>query len=867
MRKTLLVGSLFLLGIAGCNSKHSESQQVDSNQVVHKQSDDNSHLSDITVWPNIESEAQLDPNIEALVAELLSTMTLEQKIAQMMQPEIRDITVEDMRRYGFGSYLNGGGSFPNGDKYAKLENWIELAEDMYQASIDDSMDGSTIPTMWGTDSVHGHSNVINATIFPHNIGLGATFNPEIAEDIARATALEVRASGIDWAFAPTVATARDDRWGRTYESYSENPELVKKFSKHVVYGIQGRPGSTFLNEHRLLSSIKHFIGDGGTYLGDDQGDNRDTEADLLRLHGQGYVSGLGAGAQIVMASFNSWHDTKVHGHKYLLTDVLKDQMGFDGFVVGDWVGHGQVKGCTNESCPQSINAGLDMFMVPTMAWKPLLANTIAQVKDGTIALSRVDDAVTRILRVKMRFGLFSQPSPANRTHAGNSQLLGHQDHRNIARKAVQQSLVLLKNKQQILPLSPKQNILIAGDGAHNIGKQTGGWTLSWQGTGNKNSDFPGATSIYDGFKSAIEAAGGQVSLSANGEYKTKPDVAIVVFGESPYAEGHGDRSDVEFQPGEKSDLTLLKKLRADGIPVVSIFITGRPMWVNAELNASDAFVVAWLPGSEGNGIADVVLRKADEQINVPVTGKLSFTWPISPTQQVNMGDDASLILFPYGYGLRYGQEDKLGDDLSEDKPESDNGQITRQIYNGKLHAPWLLWLSSDGQLQEVTSSTAQLNGIKFRTVDRFIQEDAIKVEFSRDKTSSIVFKSKSNFREDLRSILQAGGALKFSLNMHSKPENALELVTRCDSDEKETCGARLSLSTKKKSSADTTIPLNQWHTYSIPLSCLAAKGMEFKGTVVPLAIESKSSTSFSISDIKFAKSSSANDTCLTVSKD
>lgn len=844
-----------MLGMTGCNHSQSDRQQpaqLPKQQVAEKQSANNQDQSgNINIWPEISSEVKTDDELEAKVTALLQSMTLEQKIAQMMQPEIRDITVEDMRRYGFGSYLNGGGSFPNGEKYSSLNDWVKLADDMYQASIDDSLDGSTIPTMWGTDSVHGHSNVMGATIFPHNIGLGATFNPQIAEDIARATALEVRASGIDWAFAPTVATARDDRWGRTYESYSENPELVKGFSKHVVYGIQGRPGTDFLDENHLLSSIKHFIGDGGTYLGDDQGDNRDTEGDLFALHGQGYVSGLEAGAQIVMASFNSWHGKKVHGYKYLLTDVLKDKMGFDGFVVGDWVGHGQVKGCTNESCPQSINAGLDMFMVPTKAWKPLLENTLQQAKDGTIPVSRIDDAVTRILRVKMRFGLFDQPSPAKRLHVGNQSLLAHQDHRKIARKAVQQSLVLLKNKNQLLPLAPKQNILIAGDGADNIGKQTGGWTLSWQGTGNKNSDFPNGTSIYQGLKQQIESVGGTATLNIKGEYQKKPDAAIVVFGESPYAEGHGDRSDVEFQPGDKSDLALLKRLKADGIPVVSVFITGRPMWVNAELNASDAFVVAWLPGSEGAGVADVILRKANDEINVPVTGKLSFSWPGTPNHQVNMGDDESLILFPYEYGLRYGDTDPLTDNLSEEKPESDNREINKRIYDGTLHSPWLLWLGSDGELQQITSSSATLGDNRYRTIDRFIQEDAIQVEFTTAKNASnpavIMFKSKSNFREDLRNILLANGALQFSLRLDSPLSAPLQLVTRCDSDTQENCSARLNLTSGQ------SLELTKWYQVNIPLTCLQAKGMDFLGTVIPMSVTSESAVKFSLSYIGFSE--------------
>ena len=342
------------------------------------------------IWPTIETGIKSDAQMEQKIADMLKTMTLEQKIAQMIQPEIRHITVEDMRKYGFGSYLNGGGSFPNNNKHATPEDWVDLAEKMYQASIDDSLDGSTIPTMWGTDAVHGHNNVIGATLFPHNIGLGAANNPELIEKIAAATAREVMVTGIDWVFAPTVAVVRDDRWGRTYEGYSEDPEIVKAYSASIVKGLQGAVDEDFLSDTRVVSTVKHFLGDGGTVNGDDQGNNIASEEELFALHAQGYVGGLGAGAQTVMASFNSWHGEKIHGSKYLLTDVLKDKMGFDGFVVGDWNGHGQVKGCSNSNCAQAANAGLDVYMAPD-EWKPLFSNLVNQANSGEIPLSRIND--------------------------------------------------------------------------------------------------------------------------------------------------------------------------------------------------------------------------------------------------------------------------------------------------------------------------------------------------------------------------------------------------------------------------------------------------------------------------------------------
>jgi beta-glucosidase len=402
----LLLSSLVAIGLSACGTAEVDKAKVDTPSATDEQK---VH----PVWPKLDIAVKADPAVEAKVSELLQGMTLEQKVAQMIQPEIRDVTVEEMRQYGFGSYLNGGGSYPNGNKQSTAADWVDLAEQMYQASIDDSLDGSTIPTMWGTDAVHGHNNVIGATLFPHNIGLGAANDPALIERIAEVTATEVLVTGIDWIFAPTVATVRNDRWGRTYEGYSEHPDIVRDYSAAIVKGLQGQDES-FMGDGKVISNVKHFVGDGGTTDGIDQGNTVVDDETLFNIHSQGYVGGLSAGSQVVMASFNRWNGKKIHGSKYLLTDVLKDTMGFDGFVVGDWNGHGQVAGCSNESCPQSINAGLDMFMAPTQSWKPLFKNTVQQIKDGIIPMSRVDDAVTRILRVKVRAGLFEKPSPAKR---------------------------------------------------------------------------------------------------------------------------------------------------------------------------------------------------------------------------------------------------------------------------------------------------------------------------------------------------------------------------------------------------------------------------------------------------------------------
>lgn len=790
-------------------------------------------------WPVINSAIEVDPVVEKRIAELLANMNIEQKVAQTIQPEIRDITVEDMRRYGFGSFLNGGGAFPDNNKHATPQDWIALAQNMYLASVDDSLDGSTIPTMWGTDAVHGHNNVIGATLFPHNIGLGAMRNPGLIKEIAKVTAQEVMATGIDWVFAPTVATVQDDRWGRTYESYSEDPSVIRQYSQAIVEGLQGDPTRGFFKDDNVISTVKHFIGDGGTQKGDDQGDNIATEQQLFELHAQGYVGGLTAGAQSVMASFNSWHGEKLHGHQYLLTDVLKNRMGFDGFVVGDWNGHGQVTGCTNESCPQAMNAGLDVYMVATPAWKPLYENTVAQVKSGLIPMSRLDDAVSRILRVKIRAGIFDKPAPADRKYANLTNVIGNEEHRAVARQAVRESLVLLKNNGGLLPLKPNQSLLLAGDGADNIGKQSGGWTITWQGTGNNNADFPGGQSIYQGIKQQVDAAGGRVELAVNGDYQHKPDVAIVVFGEEPYAEGNGDIDNLEYQRGNKRDLALLKNLKAAGIPTVSIFLTGRPLWVNPELNASDAFVVAWLPGSEGQGVADVILSDKSGQFAYDFVGRLPFSWPTSPSQTpLNFQDEDYQPLFKLGYGLGYTTPAELTNDLNETIQHDEQSAQGRALFDRSVIAPWHIALIDNNQSVRMTSSTLQTAGLMVRTQDRRVQEDSLQISWLN--TSQSKFALMNSFPEDLRALSETPSSLQFDLKLVDHVPQSLTLAMECG----EGCGTAVELTSTIKSE------LNEWQTLNIDLQCFVQRGVDFSNVFSPFVLQASNQLTIAISDVK-----------------
>lgn len=791
-------------------------------------------------WPSTNSAIIKDPVIETRILDILQNMTLEEKVGQMIQAEIKFVTPDEAREFKLGSILNGGGSFPYNNKQAPITDWVKLADSYYDASKSSS---SGIPLLWGTDAVHGHNNVIGATIFPHNIGLGAAANPDLIEEIGKATAKEVLATGIDWIFAPTVAVVRNDRWGRTYEGYSEDPSIVQKYAKKMVEGIQGKKNSILSDDH-LLATAKHFIGDGGTTDGVDQGNNITSEENLLNIHGQGYVTALNAGVQTVMASFNSWKGSKVHGNKYLLTEVLKNQMKFDGFVIGDWNGHGQVDGCTNESCPHAINAGVDMIMVPE-DWRAMYYNTIGQVRSNEISIDRINDAVTRILRVKIRSGLFERGKPSTRKYAGFQGMLAAKEHRAIARQAVRESLVLLKNKKNILPLDPQQKILVAGNGAHNIGKQSGGWTITWQGTGNSNSDFPNGDSILDGLK----AASNNIEYNINGDFSVKPDVAIVVFGEEPYAEGQGDIDDLHYSFKYPSDLALIKKLKAQGIKVVSIFITGRALWMNPEINNSDAFVVAWLPGSEGAGIADVLLKKNDN-INYDFKGRLSFSWPMFANQvELNYKDARYSPLFAYGYGLSYSQVDTLGDDLPETPFSNGNGNSNKdeiEVFAGRPIAPFKAYVfdsNSGTQALEAALGSNSSNSINIVAIDKEIQEDARKITFKSNTNKTVYFESiglnnLSSFNEGILSIELKKDQANYS-NLSIEVENQKFDITNFINSQAQ----------------------GKWSTFTLPLKCLNDVGVDLSQLQKIFGISSNTEAIISFAKIKFIKKGNSTQAC------
>lgn len=595
--------------------------------------------------------------IQDKVEVLLAKMTLDQKIGQMTQPERMSITPEEVKEYHIGSVLSGGGSLP-GDN--NPTDWIEMNDAYWAASMDDSNGHLPIPILYGVDAIHGNNNVKGATVFPHNIGLGAANDPGLMGKIAQVTAKEILATGVEWTFAPTLAVVRNDHWGRTYESYSEDPKIVSSYADKFINGLQGDLGLD-----SVVATAKHWAGDGGTE-GVDQGETTLPYDEFERLHISSYYPAVTSGVLTVMVSYNSWNGKKCHGHKYLLTDLLKNKMKFDGFIISDWNGIDQLSEDFKEAVAIGINAGIDMVMEPEK-WKLFIEHLKAHVESGVVPMARIDDAVRRILKVKYIYGLFEKPRPAER-YWSNHNSFGSLEHREVAREAVRKSLVLLKNDNNILPLSKKNaRILVAGKNADNRGHQCGGFTVQWQGL-NGNEGIVGGTSIWEGINKAAPNA--VLNIDGAEADVNKHDVAIVVIGERPYAEGFGDvRENKDMHPGSTyirpdlllntysrslvladthpEDLETIQRITAKGIPVVVILVSGRPLVVNQELIESTAFVAAWLPGSEGQGISDVIFGDYD------FNGKLSFSWPEDDDQNLNVGDKEYNPLFPYGFGLRY----------------------------------------------------------------------------------------------------------------------------------------------------------------------------------------------------------------------
>ncbi|MEV0674940.1 exo 1,3/1,4-beta-D-glucan glucohydrolase [Actinosynnema sp. NPDC050436] len=782
-------------------------------------------------WPEVDSRVESGAGDERRVRALLNSMTLAEKVGQMTQPEITAITPDEVRSYGIGSVLNGAGSSPGGDKHASPGTWVALADAFWAASTSSR---TRVPLIWGTTAVHGNNNAFGATLFPHNIGLGAAHDPCLVRDIGRATADQLRATGQDWTYAPGLSVPQDDRWGRTYEGYSEDPRITRAYGYEAVKGLQG-------SDRRrvdVLATAKYFIGDGGTLRGRDQGVTPATVAEMVNTHAQGYYGALAAGAQAVMVSYSSWTNAdhgigegKLHGSKRAVTDVLKGRMGFDGLVLSDWNGIGQVPGCSNYSCPQAINAGIDVVVVPT-DWKEFIATTVAQVEAGHIPLSRIDDAVTRILRVKLRAGVLDGVKPSSRAHAGSAKAL---EARKLARAAVRGSQVLLKNNGGVLPLKPRAKVLVVGKSADSLQNQTGGWTLTWQGTGNTNADFPVGTTVLGGLREVLGA--GNVVFSETGDVDPAGfDAVVAVLGETPYAEGTGDigRRTLEAATLYPQDLAVLDKVRGRGAPVVTVYLSGRPLHVNKELNRSDAFVAAWLPGTEGGGVADLLVR--GRHTYPGFTGTLSYSWPRAACQTpLNPGQEGYDPLFAPGYGLKSWQRTTIGQ-LDETSPgarcDDDGGgtatEDLRLFVDGDV-APYRGYISSPDNWDGTElgpDRTAAHSSISVAPADVNAPGDAVGATWTGTGPGQFYLLDPAG-GADLRGYRNADAALVFDVVVHRPPTNRTALGTHCGWP----CVAEVDAT-----GVFTGLPVGRPSTVKIPVSCFAAGGLDLEKVNIPFLV-------------------------------
>ena len=812
-----------------------------------------------TDWPAITSRQAAAPALEARVRKIVASMSLAQKIGQMTQAEIKSITPAQVTRYYIGSVLNGGGSWPNRDKHAGIKDWLALADRYYDASM--ATDAAIkVPIIWGTDAVHGDNNVFGATMFPHNIGLGAAHDPALIKEIGVATARAVRATGIEWAFAPTLAVAQNARWGRTYESFSSEGPLVREYARAYVAGLQGDFG-----DHDVMATAKHFIGDGATWNGTDQGVAKVSQADMINVHGAGYFGAIEAGVQSVMASYSSWDDVaaginygKMSGAKALLTGALKDKMGFQGFVVSDWNAIGQLPGCTNASCPQAINAGIDMVMVPD-DWQAFIANTTRQVEDGQIPMARIDDAVSRIIRAKLRMGLFGK-RPSQRAGAGDEKSL---QSRELARRAVRESLVLLKNNHGTLPLKPGARILVVGKSADSMSDQTGGWSLTWQGTDNSNADFPNGETILAGLRDIDGAANVTYSETAQGIDLASFDAIVAVIGETPYAETIGDimpSATLRHSDRHPEDLALLQAVAKAHKPVVTVFVAGRPLYVNNLLNLSDAFVAAWLPGTEGGGVADLLFAASSGAGRHDFSGTLARPWPGVPCPDAGAADAGpARWLFAPGYGLRYAGKREVPTLPTYPAIDACADASVLSVFHTLAVPPFALYLaegsSGDGAHEVGSDLNADIDWpasrpvLHLRTVQVNTQQDAKSVTW----LGTGRFFARSPQSRNLMPLVAAHAALQFDVVIGTPAKSPVKVYLGCG----QGCTRTVDLTRTFAGYAD-----GARHSVSIPLQCFTGHGADLSHVDIPFGVLASPPFSAAFADMRIVAGTAAGRTDL-----
>lgn len=840
-------------------------------------------LQPLSGWPRLESAIAPDPEVERRVAEILAQLTLEEKVGQLVQPELAQLTAEDVREFKIGSALNGAGIWPDGKRHAAVQDWVDMVDHFWSAA-EDVWQGRPfrIPFMWATDAVHGHNNVYGATVFPHNIGLGAAGDPDLMRRIGTATAREVAATGMDWIFAPTVTNPRDRRWGRYYEGYGEDPALGYAYGRAMVEGLQGDVAA-LRTDQRVLATLKHWIADGGTADGGDRGTAHCEEQVLRDIHAQGFLGGIRAGAQSVMVSFSSWqhpanydhtpgraepYNDKVHGSRYLITDVLKDALGFDGIVISDWDAHAEVAGCSAGDANYAINAGLDVLMVAGReAWQSVYRNAVEGVRSGAIAQERIDDAVGRVLRVKMRAGLWERPRPRERslTVPDAPAVIGSAEHRELAREATRKSLVLLKQTPGVLPIAPGARVLVCGSAADDLQKQCGGWTLTWQGDDIERADLPGGATMAD----AVRAVVGDGTCTVDtGLEQAEPgdfDVAVVCIGEDSYAEMRGTirpwRSIgyADLKQSYARDLELLRRLRADGVRVVTVFFTGRPLYCTEEINLSDAFVVAWLPGPFAQGVTDVLFADAAGGVRYDFQGRLPSSWPRTrdasavnrvpshlPEYRVPAEETAPtgrhVPLFAVGHGLSVhspGGEGELEPHVPEAAPEPPAvGGVLRVLDEGGT--PYRLrvgghntWSREDVHLDRV------MDCLIVRSTPLPGQDGALNLVF-KGYPAFVYAEAPSGEPVDLRGYLDGEGCVRFAVRVRQTPSAPLYLA--CHDDFPAQPG--LDLAPWLAGAGP-----DEWTTVSVPLRELAAIGMDLRHVAVPFMLYTAGTAELDVAEI------------------
>ena len=857
---------------------------------LHQQnhlSSERQHASPSPAWKPVLTPAFNTEPCEAWVEETLSLMTLDEKLGQMIQAEVQQLEPSDILEHKIGSALNGAGVWPGKDRFSSPLAWAEMVDRYWSASAESFRDRPfAIPFAWATDAVHGHNNLYGATVFPHNLGLGATRDPGLIFRIGQVTAAELAASGMDWTFAPTVAVPLDARWGRFYEGYSQDPAIVAAYADAMVRGLQGQPDGAPRADTAVLSSIKHWIGEGGTRWGIDRGTNFCSEEELIELHSLGYRAALGAGAQIVMVSFSSWendsnydfapltgpaYNHKLHGSRYLITDVLKGKLGFDGVVLTDWDGHCEISKCTLKDSRYCINAGADMLMVEARGdWLAILDQTRRDLDQGYILPERIDDAVRRILRVKYRAGWSQKARPTLRpavTEAAS--VVGSSAHRQIAREAVRKSVVLLKNNGGLLPLQAHSRVLLAGSAMDSFSKQMGGWSLYWHSNELSQEDFPQATTLGGALRSAFLSGSATTLEAATTLDRAAFDVAIVAIGEDAYSEMLGDIrpwGTLEYaalKPGYAEDLALLRRLHEAGIPVVTVYFGGRPLYLNEEINLSQAFTVAWLPGMAGEGIADLLVRDQGGAVRHDFQGRLPCAWPATPygfrlTQALDAEAHGSHpeyagdgeILFPLGYGLSAGRGEAAGDtpqyplykhparpmpklpaqDFVLLGPEADRRLQLRIAGNG-------FWVGADVAPHAPTDA---LLG-RVDPIDLLGHHDAFHVYFN-GRIASLYLQFPQWDIEDMRGYVAAGADLVFALRVHERGPGPVRFSAH---------NCFPSLGVYDATSLYQNAPLGEWTRIRVPLADLAAAGSDFSKINVPFMLHTQARLRFDIGDLRW----------------